>query len=387
MIFHSNMQTEKKKMKKRSNTVSERTRLIRKAGIIGILVNVIFAFIKLIVGLVANSIAIISDAMNNFTDAFSSIITLIGLKLSQHAPNHKHPLGYGRIEYIAGMIVSVIVLVTGIEFLGASIIRIISPQETDFQTVQFIILGITILGKIGLSRLDLVVGRKTESDSLVASGIEARADVFVSTLAVISAIISKYTDLQIDGWAGALLALFIIFNGIMLIRETLSKIIGERPEKEISDKIKAETLKFGHIIGAHDLVLHNYGPTVKIGSLNLEIPDYVSMEEACEVANAAQKYIYEKYNIYLTFGLYSVNTYDAEIGKIRDEITEMVISFPGAMSIHNFYYNVDRNLFRFEVTVTFSTKDFAGFRALITEEIQRKYPDSQVDIKLGLDFS
>ena len=375
------------KSKKEYASAKERSRMIRRAGVIGILGNVLFAFIKVIIGLLANSVSIISDGMNNLTDALSSVVTLIGLKLSQHAPNHKHPLGYGRIEYIAGMIVSVLVLITGIGFLITSIFRIITPVETDFKTAQFVVLAITIVGKWGLSWLDLSVGRKTESDSLIAAGVDARIDVLVSLLAVIGALVSRFTDLYIDGWVGLLLALFIIFNGVMLVRETLSKIIGERPNEEITDKIKADVLEFEHIIGAYDLLLHNYGPTVKIGSLNLELPDYVSMETACDIAYAARKHIYKEHGVYLTFGLYAVNTYDKEVALVYNDVVEIVTSVPGAINVQYFYYNKEKNRFRFQVTVTFSTKDFAEFRKKITAEIEKKYPGANVEMDIGLDFS
>ena len=374
-------------LSKNSGNPGERAHLIRLAGLAGILANVLFAGVKLTVGLAANSISIISDAVNNLTDALSSVITLVGLKLSQRPPDYKHPLGYGRIEYISGMIISALVLVTGVEFFISSIRRIMTPQETSFAAVQFIILFVAIVGKWALSRLDLVVGRKTASESLVAAGTDAKMDVLVSALTVAAGIVSKLAGWHIDGYIGIALALVIIYNGIALVRETVSSIIGERPDKELAEKIKAEVMKYDPITGAYDLILHSYGPATRLGSLNLEIPDYVTVEKAYEAMTAAQQDIHKAHGVYVTFGLYSVNTYDKEIVTLRNEVARIVTSIPGAVSIHNFYYDRERRLFRFDVVVGFGTRDFSDFRKRATEEIQKSYPDSAVMMNMDLDYA
>ena len=374
-------------LEKTSGRQGGRARLIRTAGIAGIAANALFAAVKLLIGFAANSISIVSDAVNNLVDAVSSIITLVGLKLSQRPPDRKHPLGYGRIEYISGMIISALVLVTGVEFLKTSVGRILTPEATSFATAQFVVLGITILGKWVLSQFVIAVGKKTDSGSLVASGTDARMDVLASILTVVAAIVSMFTGWHIDGYMGVLLSLFILYTGIGLIRDTVSSIIGERPPKELADEIKAEVLKYTPIAGAYDLILHNYGPTTRLGSLNLEIPDYVTVEKAYEAMDAAQQDIYLNHGIYFTFGLYSVNTYNEDVVQKRTEVTRIVTDLPGAISLHNFHYSKEQDFFRFDVIVDFNVHDFKAFRKQATAAILKEYPTAHVEMNIDLDYA
>jgi cation diffusion facilitator family transporter len=364
-----------------------RFRLIRSAGLAGIFANALFAAVKLLIGLAANSISIMSDAVNNLTDALSSVKTLVGLKLSRRPPDYKHPLGYGRIEYLTGMVIAALVLVTGVEFLKTSAERIADPEPTDFVTAQFIVLGVAIVGKWILSRVNIVIGKRTDSDSLIAAGVDAKMDVLASIATVAAAIVSKLTGWHIDGYVGAALSLFIIYNGVSLIRGIVSSIIGERPDKELAEKLKAETLKFEPIIGAYDLILHSYGPTTKLGSLNLEIPDHVTVEKAYEAMTAAQHDIYEAYGIYFTFGLYAVNTYDKEVVALREAVSRIVAGLPGAVSMHNFNYDKVHQQFRFDVVVDFATRDFAAFRVAATAAVRKEYPGSTVVMNIDLDYA
>lgn len=364
-----------------------RTRLIRLAGLAGIAANALFAAVKLVVGFAANSVSITSDAVNNLTDAVSSVITLVGLRLAQRPPDRKHPLGYGRIEYISGMVISAIVLVTGVEFLKTSVERIITPQATSFVTAQFVVLGVTIVGKWVLSRFTIAVGKKTDSDSLVASGTDARMDVLASILTVAAAIAGKHTGWHIDGYIGVALSLFILYTGVGLIRDTVSSIIGERPDKALADRIKGEVTKYEPIIGAYDLILHSYGPATKLGSLNLEIPDYITVEKAYEAMDKAQQDIYLNLGIYLTFGLYSVNTYDKDVVAAREDAKRILGKIPGAISLHNFHYDKQHNFFRFDVIADFSVQDFKVFRKQVTTALQQKYPGANAEINVDLDYS
>ena len=372
---------------KHGNSDHERTYLIRMGGFVGILANVAFAVIKLIVGSVSNSIAITSDAINNLTDATASVITLIGLKIARHRPDHKHPLGYGRIEYISGMIISTLVLVTGIQFLMTSIQRIELPQTTRFSVSQLLILCVVMLGKWALSRLDLAIGNKMDSDSLIAAGTDAKMDVMVSGATILTGMLSKYLNWHIDGYTGVALSLFIIYNGCMLIRQTISNILGERPSQDIAAKIKAEVLKYEPIIGAYDLLLHNYGPATKVGTLNVEMPDDISVEAAYEAMTAARQDILKLFGIYITFGLYSVNTYDEKIVALRGDISDIVTAIPGAISIHNFRYDQNQHQFRFDAVVGFGISDFTDFTAHATSAIRARYPDADVVINIDMDYA
>ena len=369
----------------KSGGADQRAYLIRLSGLAGILANLLFAGVKLTVGLAANSVAIISDAVNNLSDALASVITIIGLKISRHPPDFKHPLGYGRIEYISGMIISALVLVTGTEFLITSAKRIISPQETSFAAVQLVILGIVIIGKWALSRLDLAVGKKTDSEALIATGTDARMDVLVSAMTVAAGILSRLTSWHIDGYVGVALSLVIIYNGIALVKSTINSIIGERPDKDLEEKIKAEVLKFEPVSGAFDLVLHSYGPATRLGSLSLEIPDYVTVEEAYEAMTAAQQDIHALFGIRVTFGLCSVNTYDEETIALRKDVEQIVTGLPEAISIHNFHFAAEHKTLRLDVVVEYGTRDFTAFRESASAAIKKSYPDLTLTVNIDLD--
>ncbi|WP_409199650.1 cation diffusion facilitator family transporter [Methanobrevibacter sp. DSM 116169] len=372
---------------KKNLSRNERTRMITFAAIMGIAANIIFSISKIIIGIISNSISIISDGVNNLIDVSSSIITILGLKLSQLPPDHDHPLGYGRIEYLSGMVISAIILFTGFEFLRISIGRIINPEYTYFLTFQIIILIIMIIGKWALAIFTKFMGERTQSEALIASAADAKVDVLTSTLVVLSAIVSKYTGWYIDGYVGIILSIFICYTGLSLIKDTISSLIGKRPNKKLTETLKKEVLKFEPIIGAYDLIAHDYGPTTKLASINVELPDYVTVEEAYGAMDAAQHYIWDNYNIHVVFGLHSVNTYDKNVVERREYVKYIIKDFPGAISIHNFSYNKSNQLFRFDVVVDFSVNDFYMFKKNLTEIIKEKYPNAETEIDINLDYS
>lgn len=369
------------------NQIAARGALIRFAGMAGILANVLFAAIKLVIGMVSNSIAITSDAVNNLTDASSSVITLAGLKLAQKPPDRKHPLGYGRIEYISGLIVAAIVLITGVEFLQTSIGRIANPEQVDFSTLQLVILGVFVAGKLLLAQLDKEFGLRTKSEALVASGADARMDSLVSILTIGTAVITKLTGVVIDGYAGVAMSAFILYNGISLIRDTVGSIIGKRADKEIVDAVKADVRAIDPIMGAYDMILHSYGPATQLGTLNLEMPDYTTVEQAYEAMERAQRTVYMKHHIYFTFGLYSVNTYDEKVIAARDKITGIVKNTKDALSLHAFNYDEQGKAIRFDVIVDFGVRDFSAFKNNLIMKLQAAYPGYSFDINVDLDYA
>ena len=293
---------------------ADRVRIIQIASVVGIVCNILFATAKLVAGIIANSLSIISDAVNNYTDALSSIISLVGIRLSQKKPTREHPLGYGRIEYVSSLIVSIIVVSAGVELLRETIERFVDPATTTYKNWQIILIAVLIVGKWFLSRFTLTCGRKAHSDALIASGEDAKMDVFVSFLTLVAAILIRYIDWPyIDAIFGTVLSLFIIYTGAGLVVEASSAILGERPNKELSDAIKAILTSHEPILGAYDLILHSYGPSQQMGSVNVEISDTVTVEEAYKAMRASQIEIYAHYQIYMTIGLYSINTRDPDV--------------------------------------------------------------------------
>lgn len=373
--------------KHETNTLEARAALIKSAGAVGIAANVLFGAFKLIIGSIANSVTITSDAVNNLTDATSSVITLVGLKLAQKPADRKHPLGYGRIEYISGLIVAAIVLITGVEFFQTSLGRIENPQPVDFSILQLVILSVLVIGKLLLSQFDKEFGRRGKSDALIASGTDAKMDSLVSVLTIITIVITKLTGVVIDGYAGIGMSIFILYNGITLIRGTVGSIIGNRADKEVVDAVKADILSIKPIQGAYDMILHSYGPTLQLGTLNLEMPDYTTVEQAYESMEQAQRIVFQKHHIYFTFGLYSVNTYDKNVIEARNNVMAAVKDMPETISIHAFNLDEKNKRIRFDVIVDFCVHDFSVFRKALVDKLKVLYPDYTFDINIDLDYA
>lgn len=365
----------------------DRNNQIKIVGLIGILTNLVFAGTKLIIGTLANSISIISDAVNNLSDALSSIITLLGLRLANKAPNKKHPLGYGRVEYLSSLIISVLILFAGIQFITSSVGRIMNPEEVAFSNAQFAILTITLIGKLLLGRLNIKVGEMTNSLSLKGSGADSLMDAIASGITIVTALIAMYTGLNIDGYVGVLLALFILYTGITQLSETINSILGERPEKELVAQLREDLSKYPLVIGSYDFIIHNYGPTTHIGTINLEFEDTNSAKDIYDVMYKAQRDLYAKYNIFFTFGLYSVNTSDEATRAMYDNVKQIVLHIPHVVTMHAFYVDFEQHIIRFDIVHDFDMKDVGKTKTIIEEAIKQAYPEFILAIGIDLDYA
>jgi len=294
---------------------SSREKIIIRAGIIGVFANIGLAVIKIVIGSFAGSVAIISDAINNISDAASSVITILGSKLAAKDPDDKHPYGYGRIEYITALVISVVIIVVGIEFLQTSFKAVFNPKPVDFTWMAIIIMLITVFAKIILSRFNKKAGKEAMSPALIASGTEALGDAAVTTITVMAAVISLFSDIHLDGYAGILVSVFILYSGMRLVFETFNDIIGKRADKDLAHEIYEEIEKSKMIKGAYDLILHNYGPNRYLGSVNVELEDFRTVQEATEHIMPIQEKIGKMFGIFLVFGFYPVNTTDIKHSK------------------------------------------------------------------------
>lgn len=364
-----------------------RSKYILMAGVVGIVVNIILATVKVIIGLISQSVAIVSDATNNFSDAASSLITLVGLKLSSRPADKRHPYGYGRIEYMSGVIVATLVIVVGVEFFKTSVDRILNPTEVHFTIVQLFILAVSIFAKLWLGNFNKKIGEKTNSSALKAAAADAVSDSIVSAITLLSAIVSKYTSLVIDGYVGFGMSIFIVYSGIQLLREPVSSIIGERADRELVQNIINEVKKYSPIMGAYDLILHNYGPTSYLGSVNVEVPDYLNVGEVYEVIKEAQRNVLDKYDTFLTIGLYSVNTYNIEVMDMKERINKLVVNFPHVIETHAFNLDWKNKTIQFDTVIDFEIKDYEKLRSDIVLAINKEYPEYRITINLDRDFS
>ena len=262
-----------KESRERGGSEISREKTIVRTSVTGIAANVFLAAFKAVIGLTSHSIAIVLDAVNNISDAGSSLITIVGTKLAGREPDKKHPFGYGRIEYLSAMIISVIVLYAGITSLVESVKRIVRPETPDYSAVSLVIVAVAVVVKIVLGRYVKGVGVRVNSDSLINSGEDATLDSVISASTLVAAGVFLIFKISLEAWLGAIIAIVIIKSGIEMLRETLSQILGERADAELARSIKATVTGYPEISGAYDLVLHNYGPDAYNGSVHIEVPD------------------------------------------------------------------------------------------------------------------
>lgn len=367
---------------------SNREKVVVKTSIISIVSNIVLAGFKAFVGLLANSIAIISDAINNLSDALSSIITIVGTKLAGKAPDKNHPYGYGRIEYMTSFLVSAIVLYAGATALIESVKKIIKPETTDYSLITLIIIISGIVVKFILGIYVKKKGKQVNSDSLVASGSDAFNDALLSISVLFSAVIYIFLKFNIEAYVGVLLSLFIIKSGVELIKESVNNILGVRVESVLARNIKKEVVKQEEVMGAFDLVLHNYGPDKYLGSIHIELPDTLSVAEVDKISRKISKNIMKKYGVILhTIGVYSVNTKDKNIVNIHKNIRKIVFSYNGILEMHGFYLDVDDKTISFDIIIDFKVKDREQVYKNIYNEIQKEYSEYKINITLDVDIS
>ena len=270
------------------------------AGIVGILSNTLLCIMKIIVGLVSGSIAIVADAVNNLADAASSLITLIGFKLASMPEDKEHPYGHARIEYLAGLLVSVIIIIAGFELAKSSVSKIISPSPTEFSAAVVIVLLLAIVIKVWQARFNISAGKKIDSLTLIATGADSRNDVIATGAVLLSLLVGHFAHLQIDGITGLLVALFIIWSGISLVRETVSPLLGEAPDPALVKDIEQMASSYDGVLGIHDLVVHNYGPGKIFASLHIEVDGSVDVMVSHDLIDNIERDIAQKLKINIT---------------------------------------------------------------------------------------
>lgn len=367
--------------------IENRDRIIIKTGFIGVVANIFLAAFKAVIGILSNSIAIILDAVNNFSDALSSIITIIGMKFANKRPDRKHPLGHGRAEYISAMLVSAIILYAGITSMVESIKKIINPLKPDYSIISLTILAAAVLVKIVLGKYVKNKGKKVNSGALIASGADAMFDAVLSLSVLISAIIFIFTQISLEAYVGALISAFIIKAGIEMMLETLDDILGKRADAEITKKIKEILEAEPEVRGAYDLVLNNYGPGKNYASVHLELPDIMTVEDVDILTRRLQsKVLKQTGTILVGVGVYSFNTKNGEESKIRNHIMDLVMSHEWALQLHGFYADIEAKEIRFDVVMSFDIDYDEGIN-ILKSDIEPFYPDYSVYISPDIDIS
>ena len=370
------------------NEHTNRDQIIVRTSVIGILANVFLAAFKAVVGLGANSVAIVMDAVNNLSDAASSVITIVGTKLAGKEPDRKHPFGYGRIEYLSAMVISLLVLYAGVTAFTESMKKIIHPEVPDYGTASLIIVAAAVVVKIVLGRYVKHVGKKVNSDSLIHSGEDATLDSVISASTLAAAAVYLIFHVSLEAWLGAIIALVIIKSGIEMLRDTLSKILGERADAELARDIKNTVINYPEISGAYDLVLHNYGPDAYHGSVHIEVPDTLSADDLDKLIRKVTVDVYGKHNVILTaIGVYSINTKDPEAARAREKVEQLARSNPYVLQTHGFYLDKAEKTLRFDIVVSFDAKDRRQVYREVCDSVQKEYPDYMLQVAMDTDFS
>ena len=366
----------------------DREKIIVKTGVIGIITNILLAAFKAVVGILSNSIAITLDAVNNLSDAMSSTITIIGTKLAGKKPDKKHPMGHGRIEYISAAIIAMIILYAGITSLIESVKKIIDPVTPEYGTVALVVIAVAVVVKIILGTYVKKTGDKVNSDALKASGKDALFDSVISTSTLVAAIVFLITGVAIEAFLGALISLIIIKSGIDTMRETLSQILGERVNSELTRDIKSTVCKVEGVKGAYDLILHNYGPDRYLASVHIEVDEHTTAARIDAITREIQHAVLEAHGVIITtVGIYADNTSDDEINNMRNKIFHIIRSHDNVLQIHGFFVDKEKKKISLDYIMDFAADDLKGEYCKIYDEIKAEYPDYDLTLNLDVNVS
>ena len=367
--------------------MKDRNQIIVRTSIIGIITNLLLVVLKGIVGFLANSVSIIMDAINNLSDSLSSVITIIGTKLSQRKPDADHPFGHGRIEYITSLIIATIILVAGSAVIFESVMVIKNEDKPTFNYVSAILIGVAVCVKIALGLYFRYMGKKTNSQALKGSGVDALFDALLSLGTLISVIVYLATEFSIEGYVGIIIGLFMIRSGFIILKDSLSSIIGERIDKATAEAIKKLVCSFKEVKGAYDLIVNYYGPDRGIGSIHIEVDDHMTAKEIQPLTRKIATDVFVDFGIIMTVGIYASNTSDDDALKIRNQIQKEVLEFPNVKQLHGFYLDHEKKLISFDIIVDFKDKNSSETVKSIREKVQEEFPDYHVVVVEDKDFS
>ena len=366
----------------------DRNKVIVRTSIIGIITNVFLASFKAAVGLLANSIAIVLDAVNNLSDAMSSLITIAGAKLAAKPADRKHPFGYGRVEYMSALIISALVLYAGITSFVESIKKIINPEIPNYTPITLIIVAVGVITKVILGRYVKGVGERVNSDSLIGSGKDATLDALLSFSTLVAALIFMFSGLSLEAYLGVLISIVIIKSGLEMLKETIGRMLGERADTDLSKGIKQTVCSVPGALGAYDLVLHDYGPEKIVGSVHVEIQDDMSAEEIDRLIRDITKAVMDEHNVMLdAISIYAQNDKDDKVNKMRDDINDIVLNKPHVIQTHAFYLFEEEKTIQFDLVIDFDSDNPYEDYMNAVNAVQEKYPDYKLITTLDRDTS
>ncbi len=368
-------------------TTNDRSQQIIRTSWIGIIANVLLAGFKAVVGILSSSIAIIMDAVNNLSDALSSVITIVGTKLSQRSADRKHPFGFGRIEYFSAIIIAVIVLSAGITSFIESIKKILNPSEPEYTTTTLVVIVVAIVGKLVLGQYVKRKGEFLKSDALIASGSDALFDAIITLATLISAGVTLLWGVSLDGILGTLISLVIIKAGVEMLASPINELLGTSIPAELTNEIKKEVSNFEDVHGVYDLILHNYGPDVKIGSLHINVYDTMSAHDIHGLTRKITTQMFDHYGIIMTVGVYAIATGENRRTELQSTVMQTLSYHQDVVQVHGFYYSEKDKMLSVDVVPDISVHDDTTFVSRLTSEIQPLVPDMQVVIVVDHNYS
>ena len=374
-------------MEENNHKMMDRSTQIIRTSWIGIAANVLLAAFKAGVGIVASSVAIVMDAVNNLSDALSSVITIVGTKLSQRPADRKHPFGFGRIEYFSAIIIAVIVLSAGITSLIESVKKIFHPTEPSYTTVTLVVIVVAIAVKIVLGLFVKRKGTQLKSDALIASGSDALFDAIITLATLVSAGIMLLWNVSIDGYLGALISLVIIKAGIEMLASPVNELLGTSIPAELTSQIKQEVGEFEGVHGVYDLILHNYGPDVKIGSLHVSVYDTMSAHDIHGLTRKISTQMFMRHGIIMTVGVYAIATGENRMSELQAQVIQTLTAHKEIVQVHGFYYSERDKMLSVDVVPDISVHDDVALIAQLTAEIQPLVPGMDVVVVVDHNYS
>lgn len=306
------------------------------SGGVGIFLNLLLSLGKFLAGVLTGSIAVTADAFNNLSDAGSSVVTLVGFKLAGQKADDGHPFGHGRIEYLAGLLVSLLILMVGVELGKSSIEKIIHPEDVTFSLVTVVILICSILVKLWMSLFNRKLGKRINSAAMQATATDSLSDVVATSAVLAGTLIGHFAQVSIDGWIGVVVAIFILRAGWEAVKDTLNPLLGTAPEPELVNAIQQLVLSHEQVVGMHDLVIHDYGPGRRMCSFHAEVPEDEDIMAAHDAIDHIEREIQEKFGIETTAHMDPIATGDSEVTRLRDQVRDLVKEIDADMSIHDF---------------------------------------------------
>ena len=367
-------------------TQKERNKVIIRTSVTGVVVNVAIAAVKIVAGLLASSIAILSEGVNNAADALTSVLTLVGTKLAGRHPDAKHPFGYGRIEYLTGLVIAAIILVSGFQMLSEAVKHVFNPEPLAISYVSLGVVAVSAVVKFALALYTIARGKAASSEALVGVGLECRADSYVSVVTIATAVLFLLTGISIDAYAGIVMSLVIIKAGVEVGLKTVSELIGRPGEKELAAKIYALVRQTPGVVGAADMMLHNYGPGAWSGSVNVEIDHAKSVGEVYAFLHELQLRIMHEEKVTMVFGVYAVDNDHEESKRVREAVLEYVRAHEHVKSFHAIYLEPGTNRIYCDLIVGYGLKDWDALRADFTAYMKDRFPANEIALTIETEF-